>query len=130
MARVSGKEIRELPVETPGTCRMDQVRFVMLRCNSGKYPRGLLPAARSRADSNRCRSFCRAQPSHSATRPYLPGKTMKISRQKKQRWPCCHLCQKFIDYNQLLSLPEAELSSFCFRAERASRSPKVDFSTS
>ena len=25
--------------------------------------------SRSRADSNRCRSFCRAQPSHSATRP-------------------------------------------------------------
>lgn len=26
---------------------------------------------RSRADSNRCRSFCRALPSHSATRPFI-----------------------------------------------------------
>ena len=28
------------------------------------------PSWRSRADSNRCRSFCRAQPSRSATRPF------------------------------------------------------------
>ena len=32
---------------------------------------GLLHILRSRADSNRCSSFCRAEPSHSATGPFF-----------------------------------------------------------
>src|SRR5438105_3755544 len=32
---------------------------------------------RFRADSNRCRSFCRAQPSHSATEPFVHAKLKK-----------------------------------------------------
>ena len=46
--------------------------FILLYFNIKKAPESIKIRGfqRSRADSNRCRSFCRAQPSHSATRPF------------------------------------------------------------
>jgi hypothetical protein len=47
------------------------------------YRGALLLLLRSRADSNRCSSFCRAEPSHSATGPLTEKQLLLFFREDK-----------------------------------------------
>src|SRR6478736_8320816 len=96
------------------------VRFVPMLYQNIKKPSNLFDQRafeRSRADSNRCRSFCRALPSHSATRP-------KFRHQK-----FAFLMPKVI-YSAESAGFDFEEFIFSFNALNASKSPRVDFSDS
>ena len=69
----------------------------MLQQKTPTFQSGFLSQIwRSRADSNRCRRFCRPVPSRSATRPFSSYKVNNIFR-------CCKWYENLFFYNYLVS---------------------------
>ena len=58
---------REIPIAIEDEPLKDYYKIKKLQLKTEAF-------LRRRADSNRCKSFCRARPSHSATTPYTPVK--------------------------------------------------------